>query len=110
MSNASLEQWLQRLETIHPTEVELGLTRIATVARALQLLPVPQPVITVAGTNGKGSTVAVLEALLKASGYRTGVFTSPHLLRFNERIRVDGDEAPDAEIIDAFVAIDAARG
>jgi dihydrofolate synthase/folylpolyglutamate synthase len=110
MSNASLEQWLQRLETIHPTEVELGLTRIATVARALQLLPVPQPVITVAGTNGKGSTVAVLEALLKASGYRTGVFTSPHLLRFNERIRVDGDEMPDAEIIDAFVAIDAARG
>lgn len=110
MRNASLEQWLQRLETIHPTEVELGLGRIATVAHALRLLPVPQPVITVAGTNGKGSTVAVLEALLNASGYRTGAFTSPHLLHFNERIRVAGDVASDEEIIDAFVAIDAARG
>jgi dihydrofolate synthase/folylpolyglutamate synthase len=101
---------LQRLETIHPTEVELGLGRIAKVAQALQLLPVPQPVVTVAGTNGKGSTVAVLEALLNASGYRTGAFTSPHLLRFNERIRIAGDVASDAEIVDAFVAIDAARG
>lgn len=110
MNNASLEQWLQRLETIHPTKVDLGLGRIATVANTLHLLPVPQPVVTVAGTNGKGSTVAVLEALLNASGYRTGAFTSPHLLRFNERIRIAGDVASDAEIISAFVAIDDARG
>lgn len=110
MNNASLEQWLQRLETIHPTQVELGLERVSAVARNLQLLPVLQPVITVAGTNGKGSTVAVLESLLLAAGYRTGTFTSPHLLRFNERIRIAGVEASDAEIVDAFVAIDAARG
>ncbi|MCB1687933.1 MAG: bifunctional folylpolyglutamate synthase/dihydrofolate synthase [Halioglobus sp.] len=110
MSNASLEQWLQRLETIHPREIELGLERISTVARALELLPVSQPVVTVAGTNGKGSTVAVLEALLLESGYRTGTFTSPHVLRFNERIRVAGVDASDAEIIEAFTAIDAARG
>jgi dihydrofolate synthase/folylpolyglutamate synthase len=90
MSKASLEQWLQRLETIHPAAVELGLERVSTVAHALELLPVSQPVITVAGTNGKGSTVAVLEALLHESGYRTGTFTSPHFLRFNERIRVAG--------------------
>lgn len=110
MNNTSLEQWLQRLETIHPTEMELGLERVSRVAHTLALLPVSQPVITVAGTNGKGSTVAVLEALLHECGYRTGTFTSPHLLRFNERIRVAGAEASDAEIIAAFAAIDEARG
>jgi dihydrofolate synthase / folylpolyglutamate synthase len=110
MNSASLEQWLQRLETIHPTEVELGLERVSSVARTLQLLPVPQPVITVAGTNGKGTTVAVLDALLISAGYRTGAFTSPHLLRFNERIRVAGVEASDEEIVRAFATIDAARG
>lgn len=110
MSKASLEQWLQRLETIHPAAVELGLERVSTVAHALALLPVTQPVITVAGTNGKGSTVAVLESLLQESGYRVGTFTSPHFLNFNERIRVAGVEASDAEIIAAFAAIDEARG
>lgn len=110
MNNTSLEQWLQRLETIHPTEMELGLERVSRVAHALALLPVSKPVITVAGTNGKGSTVAVLEALLQECGYSTGTFTSPHLLRFNERIRVAGADASDAEIIAAFAAIDEARG
>lgn len=110
MSKTTLEQWLQRLETLHPREMELGLERISTVARSLGLLPVSQPVVTVAGTNGKGSTVAVLEALLLESGYRTGTFTSPHFLRFNERIRVSGIEASDTDIIAAFVAIDDARG
>ena len=110
MSKTSLEQWLQRLETIHPREVELGLERISTVAHTLGLLPVAQPVVTVAGTNGKGSTVAVLEALLQDAGYRPGTFTSPHLLRFNERIRVAGSDVSDAEIITAFTAIDEARG
>tara|TARA_B110000503_G_scaffold12013_3_gene16202 strand:- start:10158 stop:11462 length:1305 start_codon:yes stop_codon:yes gene_type:complete len=110
MSKTSLEQWLQRLETIHPREVELGLERICRVAHALGLLPVSPPVITVAGTNGKGSTVSVLEALLQEAGYRTGTFTSPHLLRFNERIRIAGVDVSDAEIITAFAAIDEARG
>ncbi|MEZ5502566.1 MAG: hypothetical protein R3E50_07815 [Halioglobus sp.] len=82
MSKASLAQWLRRLETLHPRQMELGLERVSRVANTLQLLPVPQPVVTVAGTNGKGSTVAVLEALLEEAGYNTGVFTSPHLLRF----------------------------
>jgi len=109
MNNASLEWWLEKIESIHPEEVELGLDRVSTVARRLGLLPVSRPVIVVAGTNGKGTVVAVLEALLNEAGYSTGAFTSPHLLRFNERIRVSGTEAADAEIVDAFVAIEGAR-
>ena len=109
MNKASLEQWLQRLECIHPNAMELGLERVSAVARKLALLPVKQPVVTVAGTNGKGSTVAVLEALLTESGRSTGVFTSPHFVRFNERIRVAGAEASDGEIVAAFTAIDDAR-
>ena len=109
MSKASLSEWLQRLETLHPRAMDLGLERVAQVAHALALLPVEQPVVTVAGTNGKGSTVAVLEGLLGELGYRTGVFTSPHLLQFNERIRVDANDVPDADIVAAFAAIDAAR-
>jgi dihydrofolate synthase/folylpolyglutamate synthase len=89
--------------------MELGLERVSAVARKLALLPVKQPVVIVAGTNGKGSTVAVLEALLTEIGRSTGVFTSPHFLRFNERIRVAGAEASDGEIVAAFTAIDDAR-
>ena len=110
MNKASLTQWLQRLETVHPKEVDLGLERVSTVAYALQLLPLKYPVVTVAGTNGKGSTIAVLEALISEAGYRVGIFTSPHLLRFNERIRVAGVDASDAEIVHAFWLIDQARG
>lgn len=109
MNSTPLERWLQRLDCIHPTEMELGLERVSAVAHALALLPLPQPVVTVAGTNGKGSTVAVLEALLQARGHATGTFTSPHLLRFNERIRVAGAEVADSEIVAAFEAIEAAR-
>lgn len=110
MDETSLEQWLRRLEKLHPSEIELGLERVAEVANRLHLLPVMQPVITVGGTNGKGSTVAVLETLLGEAGYSTGTFTSPHLLRFNERIRIGGVEVSDTEIVDAFGAIDGARG
>ena len=110
MNKTSLTQWLQRLETVHPMEIDLGLERVLTVAHTLQLLPLKQPVVTVAGTNGKGSTVAVMEALISEAGYRVGVFTSPHLLRFNERIRVAGVDASDAEIVHAFDLIDQARG
>lgn len=109
MNDTTLQQWLDRLEQLHPTEIELGLDRIREVAERLQLLPLPQPVVTVAGTNGKGSTVAVLEALLKQRGRRCGCFTSPHFLRFNERIRLDGEEVSDAQIVRAFETIDAAR-
>jgi dihydrofolate synthase/folylpolyglutamate synthase len=110
MDSPSLAQWLARLETLHPNPVDLGLERVAGVANSLGLLPVAVPVVTVAGTNGKGSTVAVLEAILGQSGRLVGVYTSPHLLRFNERIRVGGAEVVDAEIIAAFAAIDGARG
>lgn len=110
MSKASLAEWLERLETVHPTEIDLGLDRVLTVAHELRLLPLQQPVVTVAGTNGKGSTVAVLDTLLNEAGYRAGVFTSPHLLRFNERIRVAGVDASDEDIVRSFSLIDRARG
>ena len=106
----SLAQWLVRLETLHPNPIDLGLQRVASVAHTLELLPVGVPVVTVAGTNGKGSTVAVLEAVLGETGWLAGVYTSPHLIRFNERIRVGGVDAGDGEIIAAFRAIDEARG
>lgn len=110
MSEATLAEWLQRIASIHPKEVELGLERVSAVAHRLSLLPVAQPVVTVAGTNGKGSVVAVLEVLFEEAGCSTGAYTSPHLLRFNERIRVSGREVSDTEIIDAFRAIDETRG
>ncbi|WP_290739540.1 bifunctional tetrahydrofolate synthase/dihydrofolate synthase [Haliea sp.] len=110
MTEQSLAEWLARLEALHPREIELGLERVAAVARRLQLLPVSVPVVTVAGTNGKGSVVGALEALLTHKGIRTGVYTSPHLLRFNERIRIGGCEADDAGIVSALQAIDVARG
>ena len=109
MNKPDLDQWLQRLEQLHPSEIELGLQRCGEVARRLDLLPLPCPVLTVAGTNGKGSTVAVAEAVALAVGERTGAFTSPHFLRFNERIRVAGQEVSDSQIITAFEQIDAAR-
>lgn len=110
MSNSTLEQWLQRLERLHPSAIDLGLERVSAVAAQMELLAPAQSVVTVAGTNGKGSTVAVLESLLARVGKSTGCFTSPHFQRFNERIRVAGVEVPDAEIISAFVAIEEARG
>ena len=109
MTSKTLAQWLQHLETLHPNEMELGLDRVSQVADTLGLLPLSSPVVTVAGTNGKGSTVAVLESLLRECGFRPGAFTSPHFLRFNERIRVDGNEAQDEQLIAAFEAIEGVR-
>lgn len=106
----SLAEWLRIQETVHGQGIDLGLARVGEVARRLGLLPWNIRTIIVAGTNGKGSTVACLEALLIRLGQRTGAFTSPHLLRYNERIRVDGAEAGDAALVTAFDAIDAARG
>jgi dihydrofolate synthase/folylpolyglutamate synthase len=106
----SLDDWLRLQETVHGQGIDLGLTRVRSVAERLRLLPYPLRTIIVAGTNGKGSTVACLAALLRAQGQKAGAFTSPHLLRYHERIRVDGGDATDAELIAAFEAIDAARG
>ena len=100
-----------RLLTLHPRRIDLSLDRMWRVLAALghPELRLP-PVIHVAGTNGKGSTVAYLDAVLRAYGVRTGRFTSPHLRRYNERICVDGVEAGDAALIESFDRIDAARG
>jgi dihydrofolate synthase / folylpolyglutamate synthase len=109
-SRRSLEDWLRMQETVHGPGIDLGLDRIRAVALRLDLLPLSSRALIVAGTNGKGSTVACLAGILRASGYKAGAFTSPHLLRYNERIRVDGAEASDAELLVAFEAIEAARG
>lgn len=109
-SARALAQWLERQETVHVRSIDLGLERVALVGRALGLTEPSYRVITVAGTNGKGSTVAYLEALLLAHGHRAGSLTSPHLLRYNERVRVAGAEASDEELVRAFDRIEAARG
>ncbi len=104
-----LAAWLERLEQLHPSAIDLGLARCGEVARRLDLVDTAVTTITVAGTNGKGSTVAVMEAILCARGERVGAFTSPHLVRYNERIRVEGTEVSDALIVEAFEAIEKAR-
>lgn len=105
----TLEAWLARLEQLHPSTIELGLDRVRRVWDMLGLEP-DFPVIIVGGTNGKGSTCAFLEAILLADGYKTGLYTSPHLLRYNERVRIAGRESDDAELVRAFERVDAARG
>ncbi len=110
MPDLSLQGWLSRLESQHPVEIELGLDRVAEVARVMGLLRAPPPTFTVAGTNGKGSVVAVLSAALQGAGLRVGCYTSPHLMCFNERICIDGAQVDDQALIDAFVAIEGARG
>ena len=108
MAPLSLSTWLERLESQHPVEIELGLERVSAVAHKLGLLTSPPPTLTVAGTNGKGSVVSVLSAALVHSGKRVGRYTSPHLNRFNERICIDDVEVQDAELVAAFEAIEAA--
>src|SRR6516225_5900904 len=98
----TLAEWLSLQESVHPQSIDLGLERVGRVAEALGVAAPAFPVITVAGTNGKGSVAAHLEALLSAVGARTGLFTSPHLIRYNERIRVGGREVSDAELIAVF--------
>lgn len=110
MTKSSLASWLSYLEQLHPKAIDLGLERIAEVADRLALRVRPPTTLTVAGTNGKGSCVAVLDAALRAAGYRVGVYTSPHLVHFNERIVIDGQPVSDQSICDAFEAIEAARG
>lgn len=105
----SLAAWLTYLETLHPKTIDLGLERTREVALRLDLLPFQCPVITVAGTNGKGSCVALLESIFLAAGYRVGTYTSPHLLSYNERVRVNGIMAEDGALCSAFSAVDTAR-
>jgi dihydrofolate synthase / folylpolyglutamate synthase len=107
---SSLSEWLAWLETLHPKKIDLSLERIRAVLDRLNLRPPPYRVVTVGGTNGKGSCVALLESIYRAAGYRVGAFTSPHLWRFNERIRFNGEEASDAALVALFERIEAARG
>ncbi|MDR9435821.1 MAG: bifunctional tetrahydrofolate synthase/dihydrofolate synthase [Thiohalophilus sp.] len=105
----TLSEWLHWQESLHPAEIELGLARVGEVFSRLCPEPLPFTVVTVAGTNGKGSSIAALEAMLRAGGYRVGAYTSPHLLRYNERIRLDGEPVSDTALVEAFERVDQAR-
>ncbi|QHF02508.1 MULTISPECIES: bifunctional tetrahydrofolate synthase/dihydrofolate synthase [Pseudomonas syringae group] len=110
MTPSTLGDWLAYLEQLHPSAIDMGLDRSRKVAQQLGLTRPAPRVITVTGTNGKGSTCAFVAALLQSQGLKVGVYSSPHLLRYNERVKVQGVEATDQELCDAFVAVEAARG
>ena len=110
MTQRTLGEWLAYLEQLHPSAIDMGLERSQQVAARLGLgRPAPR-VITVTGTNGKGSTCAFVAALLQAQGLKVGVYNSPHLLRYNERVQLNGVEATDEQLCEAFAALDAGRG
>ncbi len=110
-NDASLETWLDYLLAIHPTEIEMGLGRVSEVADRLALRDLGQTkVITVAGTNGKGTTCSMVERILLLSGETVGVYSSPHMLKYNERVRINGLDVTDGLFIEAFSAINQARG
>lgn len=104
----SLAEWLAYLERIHPVVIDMGLDRVRAVRGRLGLTP-DFPIITVGGTNGKGSVCAMLEAMLASAGYRVGLYTSPHLRRYNERVRIARREIDDATLIEAFERVELAR-
>ena len=104
----TLPDWLTYLESLHPKTIALGLERVAQVRQRLSLDP-DFPVIAVGGTNGKGSVCAMLESILHAAGYRVGCYTSPHLLRYNERVRINKQQAIDAELCASFEKVEHAR-
>lgn len=110
MPPRALHDWLEHIQRQHPKSIDLGLDRVRAVAARMALGRPAKRVITVAGTNGKGSTVAFVESIARAAGWRVGAYTSPHLLRYNERVRVDGREADDATLVAAFERVEAARG
>jgi dihydrofolate synthase / folylpolyglutamate synthase len=105
---STLSEWLAYLETLHPKAIAMGLDRVSAVFARLGVA-LTCPVITVGGTNGKGSTCALLECMLRAGGYRVGAYTSPHLLRYNERVRIDAADATDEALLEAFAAVESVR-
>jgi dihydrofolate synthase/folylpolyglutamate synthase len=107
---SNLDEWLTHLEGIHPAEIELGLTRVSRVGAAVGCLRVAPLMILVGGTNGKGTTSALIAALLRRRGLRVGVYSSPHILRYNERVSIDGVDISDADLCATFAHIEAARG
>lgn len=102
----SLQQWLKKLETRHNKKIDLGLQRVKQVYDNLKLAKVAPAIISVAGTNGKGSTVAILSSICQQAGYSIGAFTSPHIINYNERIKINDQNATDTEIIKAFEIIE----
>lgn len=109
MTGRSLDDWLAYISAQHPASIALGLDRVREVAARMALAP-PSVAITVGGTNGKGSICALLERILLEAGYRVGCYTSPHLLRYNERVRLNGDDVDDAALAASFARVEAARG
>lgn len=110
MTSRTLSDWLDYILTQHPKTIAMGLERVRAVAERMALATPARHVITIGGTNGKGSTVAFVEAIACAAGWRVGAYTSPHLLRYNERVRIDGEDADDTALVDAFEAVESARG
>ncbi|WP_372770839.1 bifunctional tetrahydrofolate synthase/dihydrofolate synthase [Pseudoalteromonas sp.] len=107
--SSSLDDWLCYLERIHPSNIDMGLTRVRQVGEKQGYTSLPN-VILIAGTNGKGTTARCLEAILLAQGYSVGTYASPHLIRYNERVRINGAELPDQDHVDAFHALEQGRG
>lgn len=109
-ATSSLSVWLDYLSSIHTSAIDLGLDRVQVVAETANLIKPAPKVITVAGTNGKGSTCALLEAILIDAGYKVGVYSSPHLIRYTERVRINGHELSEQVHVDAFAQIESVRG
>ena len=106
----TVSDWLEYLESLHPSEIELGLERIRGVAERLNCLKPAPLVILVAGTNGKGTSSALLANLLRAQGMTVGVYSSPHIQRYNERVQINGEQISDAELLHSFEQVEAVRG
>lgn len=106
---ATLDEWLAYIEALHPKSIAMGLERVQEVAKRLEL-STQFPIVTIAGTNGKGSTCAILEAIYLRSGYRVGCYASPHLLRYNERVRINQQNISNEDLCKAFAAVETARG
>ena len=105
----SLAEWTRLVESLHPKNIEMGLDRIRVVKERLAIR-FDCPVVIVGGTNGKGSTCAMLQTIWKEAGYKVGLYTSPHIHRFNERMRIDGEMVDDGKLVDYFEQVEAARG
>ena len=98
----TLSDWLAYIERIHPKSIDMGLERIGEVAGRMGMARPGKKVITVGGTNGKGSTVAFIESIARAAGWKVGAYTSPHLLAYNERVRIGGADVSDADLVAVF--------
>ncbi|PAJ73159.1 bifunctional tetrahydrofolate synthase/dihydrofolate synthase [Pseudoalteromonas sp. NBT06-2] len=108
--SSSLDDWLCYLESIHPANIEMGLTRVEKVAQQQGLLNFSSKIILIAGTNGKGTTARCLEAMLLAQGYSVGTYASPHIFHYNERVRINGEKLGNQEHVDAFHSLEQSRG